>query len=208
MSPKKDTPTTEDSSSPNWQNKTEAKAWLEKRFPGSSEKGSPLLQYLLSLVAVGLSSNGREEHLTGFELGKFIRAAGIKGAIRYPSALDRDVYYPEHTQPLDGPTTTVYATSKWAELAQSNPPKTGQSSKASRKTTANPIRKPSSSPAAAVSTKASPKPKSRSQKSKSAVPRGKREPVHTPGTSTRATRSKSKGTQLLQLDQKGHAKPI
>lgn len=84
---------------PYWRDADSAKQWLEQRYVGSTEAGSPLYQYLIDLGAKGLKTNWHEIHLTTYELMRWVRASNITGGIRYPSQAEMTVYYPEYNPP-------------------------------------------------------------------------------------------------------------
>lgn len=86
-------------SGPDWENKDSAKQWLEQRYVGSVEKGSPCLQYLIDLGTKGLSTQRREEHLTAYELMKWLSACNITGGIRYPGEGESVTFYPDYQHP-------------------------------------------------------------------------------------------------------------
>lgn len=86
-------------SGPNWRNIDSAKRWLEERFVGSSEAGSPLYQYLIDLGLKGLKTNWREEHLTTYELMRSVKANKITGAIHYPGQAEAILLYPDYNHP-------------------------------------------------------------------------------------------------------------
>ena len=86
-------------SEPDWTDIDSAKKWLEQRFVGSIEAGSPIYQYFVDLKAKGIGTDWREEHLSGYELDRWLRANEITSGIHYPCEYDRIVYYPEYQYP-------------------------------------------------------------------------------------------------------------
>lgn len=86
-------------SEPDWGNVDVAKKWLEQRFVGSTEAGSPLYQYFMDLAAKGLGTDWREEHLSTYELSRWLTANAIKSGIRYPAEVECTTFYPEYKYP-------------------------------------------------------------------------------------------------------------
>ena len=86
-------------SDPDWVNIESAKRWLEQRFNGNPDAGSPLYQYLNHLGARGRDVDGREEHLTTYEIMRWRKVNSITGRVCYAGELDRKVFYPEHQPP-------------------------------------------------------------------------------------------------------------
>ena len=82
-----------------WNDVPSAKRWLEQRFLGSVEAGSPLYQYLLDLGAKGIDTDRREEHLSTYELSRWLKANAVKTGIRYPVAYQTITFYPEYIYP-------------------------------------------------------------------------------------------------------------
>ena len=86
-------------SGPDWKDVDSAKRWLEQRFVGSAEAGSPLYQHLIDLGARGLTTDWREEHLSTYELMRWITASNITGGIRYTSEFESITFYPGYRHP-------------------------------------------------------------------------------------------------------------
>ena len=81
---------------PNWKNKRSAKKWLEQKYTGSAEEGSPLYQYLLTLNG---KTHGLEGRLTLFELARWLRANNITHSLHYPPPSDSKIFYPSYEHP-------------------------------------------------------------------------------------------------------------
>lgn len=81
---------------PDWTDVESAKRWMEQRYIGSAELGSPLYQYLRTL---GDQADEREEHLSTYELGKWLSANKIAGGAHYPAESESLIFYPEYKHP-------------------------------------------------------------------------------------------------------------
>ena len=196
-------------SSPDWNDRSKAKAWLDTHFQGGREDQSKLLQYLLSLIDESIDTDGAEELLTDWERRLFRSAKGFASAIEYRTATHKvDPYYPEFTGPSDQ-NGTVYIQSTWAEIKKEHEAdEDAETSQTTNKKILHWTKESSPQPASAVSRDTSPRTESSCQNANSMVPSGARQPTQTLGVAARSTRSTSPGTQLWQLDQDGLAETI
>ena len=80
-------------SGPDWKDLPATKCWLEQRYTGNAQAGSPLYQYLITL---GRDTDQREEHLSVYELAGWRSANNIESSSRCPTTTDSMILYPEY----------------------------------------------------------------------------------------------------------------
>lgn len=87
-------------SEPDWENVDAVRAWLEKRYTGSVQKGSPYFQYLKDQLKQGQMIQGQERRLSGGELSRWIEETSERDQeFRYPIRENEPKYYPEYGYP-------------------------------------------------------------------------------------------------------------
>ena len=80
-----------------WTDVKAVRDWLEVRYPATPrEHGSPFFQYLKDELAKGNKIRGRERHLSGNELLRWIGETQEDRAFYYPAGSMKTVYYPEY----------------------------------------------------------------------------------------------------------------
>ena len=80
-------------SEPDWRDKKASKQWLEERYVGSAEAGSPLLQHCM---VKGRNTRRLEDHLSPHELLRWLQANKTTGAIHYGPQSTDYIFYNEY----------------------------------------------------------------------------------------------------------------
>lgn len=117
-------------SEPDWNDADASRAFLEQDYTGSEEAGSQFFQYCMDK---GLEAYRLIEHLTAFEMSRYLEANNITHGIHIPA--DSVKYYPGYRYPN---TMAAWRANTQKSAKPKDPESEAGSSAAKRKHTAGP----------------------------------------------------------------------